>query len=810
VSARIYEELAEMLHKKISCLFILPVLISLLFLPIAVGDKTPSDLDFKNADLHDVLRVLAQAEGVNIFVAPSVQGRVTIQLKQVTFREVLDLLAREYRLIVEQRDNIYFVSPDPAQILKIEAEGEFLDVAINNAPLNQVLKEIVSLTKKNIVYPPDAHETVTFSLYSVDLPTLLRLLADSAGYELQAENEIFRFRKKTPARYGDDGLQIRYVNGLLTLQAENADITRILEMIAREAEVNILYGNDVRGPVTVQFRDLPVMTALTTILEANGFLFDRRPDHLYVYRTQTHPNIKIFYDEERKIFSLAIKNAPLNEVLGELAQKAGENLIIYSNVMYMINSVLLDNVTLEEAFSYLLQGTPYIYQKKEKAYIFGDGINLRPETGDLLESRYYQLKHTAVDYVIENLPPHFPRNNILPFRDQNGLLVTAGNKIHELFAGYLQEIDRPENRITTEVIRLKHLKAETAMTLLPSRIPKADILVIKEANALAVTGSVMQIRQVRQYIEEIDLQNPLILFEIIVVQLSDRNAFNFGLTEAGEGSAGDKTTLSWREGTLQLIVTDTIFPGSAAARMAKATLEAMVREGKAKLWANPQITTLSGHKANFNVTTRYPRTVAITTIVPGGDGTQTETETRLVEVIVGIQVNLLPWVSASREITLEVNPRITESAPDSLTGADQTPIPATSERSLEATVRVRDGDPIILGGLIQTQESETVHKIPLLGDIPLLGNLFRYKATNKEETEFVIVITPYLLSGEYAGKEAGEETGGEAGTASPEKETPVSVTVDAGLPQSGEATPNEATGVAQPGTDEENQDETEY
>lgn len=789
----LYEGLDEVLHKTkpLTVLLILFALIALF--PAAVGAEAPRDLDFKNADLHDVLRALAEVEGVNIFVDPAVQGRVTIQLKQATFHEVLALLAREYRLIVEHRDNIYFISPDPAHLLQIEADGEFLNVTANNAPLNQILKEIVSLTKKNIVYPPDAYEVVTLSLYSVDLSTLLQLLADSADYELQADKDIFRFRRKSQAWAGVGGLQIHYANGLLTLQAENVDITRVLDTISREAGVNILYGPEVRGPVSAQFKELPVLTALTTILDAHGFLFDRRPDHLYVYRAQAHPNIKIFYDEERELFSLAIKNAPLNEVLGELAQKAGENLIIYSNVMYMINSVFLDGVTLEEAFSYLLQGTPYIFQKKEKAYIFGDGINLRPESGDLLESRYYQLKHTAVEYVIENLPPHFPRNNVLPFREQNGLMVTAGNRIHELFAKYLQEVDRPENRISTEIIRLKHLKAETAATLLPARIPKADIMVIKEANALAVTGSAIQINQVRQYIEEIDLQNPLILFEIIVVQLSDRSAFNFGLTDAGEGSAGDKTTLSWKEGSLQLVVTDTIFPGSAAARLAKATLEAMVREGKAKLWANPQITTLSGHKANFNVTTRYPRTVAVTTIVPGSEGTQTETMTRLVEVIVGIQVNLIPWVSASREITLEINPRITESAPDSLAGADETPIPATSERSLEATVRVRDGDPIIIGGLIQTQESETVNKIPLLGDIPLLGNLFRYKATNKEQTEFVIVITPYLLSGEYASPETG--------AAVPEKEAssaPVSVEVE--LSQTEEAAAGET--AAEPGAEQ--------
>ena len=75
----------------------------------------------------------------------------------------------------------------------------------------------------------------------------------------------------------------------------------------------------------------------------------------------------------------------------------------------------------------------------------------------------------------------------------------------------------------------------------------------------------------------------MILFEIIVVQLSDRSAFNFGLTDAGEGSAGTKPPLSWKEGSLQLVVTDINFPGSAAARLAKATLEAMVREAKATM-----------------------------------------------------------------------------------------------------------------------------------------------------------------------------------------------------------------------------------
>ena len=64
------------------------------------------------------------------------------------------------------------------------------------------------------------------------------------------------------------------------------------------------------------------------------------------------------------------------------------------------------------------------------------------------------------------------------------------------------------------------------------------------------------------------------------------------------------------------------------------------------------------------------------------------------------------------------------------------------------------GDPVVIGGLIQRQESITRNKIPLLGDLPLIGGLFSNTAVNQEESEFVVIITPYILSGEYAEDES--------------------------------------------------------
>jgi type II secretory pathway component GspD/PulD (secretin) len=106
----------------------------------------------------------------------------------------------------------------------------------------------------------------------------------------------------------------------------------------------------------------------------------------------------------------------------------------------------------------------------------------------------------------------------------------------------------------------------------------------------------------------------------------------------------------------------------------------------------------------------------------------------------GIQLKLKPWVSGSGDITVEVEPSISDTA-----GTGTSGLPSTNERSVVTTVRVKDGQTIVIGGLIQTLKHESVSKLPLLGDLPILGHLFRSTDIVESETEFVIYITPHLI-----------------------------------------------------------------
>ena len=819
--------------------FYLPllVLVACCFLSFsgeAAGAKR--DLDFKNTDLHDVLRALAELEQVNLLIDPGVQGRVNIHLQQVTFEQVLKILGEEYGFMVKQENNLYKILPNLEYGIELKKEGEMYTAILQDAALGSVLRRISEDSKVNIIFPSSAQERITIALYNVDLPTLLGVIAERAEYNMKKEHNYYVFTKKTsPAEHfymqweegllsldssnadlkevareltertgvsilTDNDLQSRvtaffkslplqtglhilcstnnlslisegekvyritkgmgrthilYKDGLLSVEVNNTDITRVLEEISRQCGINILYEQEVRGAITLRFQELPLETGLYTLLEANNFSLEKRTGHYFVRRSRSQPNMRIDFDQESKLFYLEMTNAPLAQALSEIAQKAGENIIIFNHVNYSVNNLIVRDVTLEEAFDFLLKGTPFTYKKTDGVYLIGDGTNLRPETVELIESRLYTLEYTNVEYVFNSLPPSFPRGNIVLFKEQNALLVSAAPALHQLFAGYLETVDRPENQLKTELIRLSHLKAEEALKLFPPSLPKNDILVIKEANALAVTGTTVQINRVQRYLQVIDVANPLILFDVMVVQINRSKDRSLGLTYSTDAENVKEKIVF--DGDL---IADLLIPGSSATTKIKAGLQAKVKNGTAKLLANPQITTLNGCAADFNCISNYPRTIEVTSSITNADG-EPLTEKKLVEVKTGIQMKLVPWISASNEITLEISPKFTQTI-GGIDPTESTDLPATSESSTQSTIRVRNGDTIVISGLVQTRNSIEERKVPILGEIPLLGLLFKSKSVMKEETEFVIVITPHLLSGADQGE------GGETGDSEPD------------------------------------------
>ena len=188
-------------------------------------------------------------------------------------------------------------------------------------------------------------------------------------------------------------------------------------------------------------------------------------------------------------------------------------------------------------------------------------------------------------------------------------------------------------------------------------------------------------------------------------------------------------------------------------------LRALEETNKASLLSAPRVTTLSGQMANIElaVTIPYATTVEVTDTASHWGGTEGFGKYETYEIDerkTGIFLEVTPVVGEdSRIITLDLHPEVSEIVKQvSITDSPQFPAylgwPVVDTRSTWTAVSIRSGQTIILGGLMRDEEKIIERKVPLLGDIPLLGKLFRYKYANKEKKNLVIFLTATLISPE--------------------------------------------------------------
>ncbi|MDA3971058.1 MAG: type II and III secretion system protein family protein [Desulfobulbaceae bacterium] len=163
-----------------------------------------------------------------------------------------------------------------------------------------------------------------------------------------------------------------------------------------------------------------------------------------------------------------------------------------------------------------------------------------------------------------------------------------------------------------------------------------------------------------------------------------------------------------------------------------AALQFLEEEGLARTLAEPRLVTLSGQEASFLAGGKYP----VPTI--GNDG-----EISVEFEDFGVGLSFTPVVMSDGKISLRVAPSVTN-----ITGLSQTtagPVPIMSTRELETSVQLHDGQTLALAGLLQDNMSDVVTKVPFLGDIPVLGALFRSTSYQMDKTDLLIAVTPHLV-----------------------------------------------------------------
>jgi type IV pilus assembly protein PilQ len=282
-----------------------------------------------------------------------------------------------------------------------------------------------------------------------------------------------------------------------------------------------------------------------------------------------------------------------------------------------------------------------------------------------------------------------------------------------------------------DAISTQYVLAPNAKSLLPVFL-QDHVKTNQEQNAVILSAPTDVLRKFRDDIRQFDIPAAQILLEVLMVEFTDTGAREFGLrwdwTNASRRIAVDAPSGSVFYHTLVTL------PDAFGA-----DLKALVTSGKARIKASPRIATVSGQRATIFIGKQ--RYLSTPVAIPRGDdefGGMRQSNA----IDAGVRLTMTPWTGGQGEIIVDVRPEISVlSAPDATTG-----LPDRSTRRANTTVRVRDGETVIIGGLMQEESRRMRTKIPILGDLPILGPLFQSVSDQQATTELAIFVTPRILS----------------------------------------------------------------
>ena len=331
----------------------------------------------------------------------------------------------------------------------------------------------------------------------------------------------------------------------------------------------------------------------------------------------------------------------------------------------------------------------------------------------------------------------------------------------------------------------KELKSE--LTSLLTELGKQSLAMNMTAGLVEITDRPSVLKKVERYLKGVDKSiHRQVDIEARLYSVPLNNQFQFGIdwvhvAEAYGGSLGfGGSTLPVPNGGSQLAdsavggistfpnvgTVNSTTPGNNLSTLVfqnfntAAAVNALEQQGKVEVISKPRVRTLNNQTALIKVGEDVPFFNPSTTYLPvattGGSSTITPLQqTMVTSITIGTILSLTPQISDDDWISLDIAPVLTSlnaivSAPNAggssgVSGSSGTTAPDLLTKQASALVRVRDGTTVVMGGLIQTQVSKNLTKIPLLGDIPLLGKLFTGTYDSKQKQELVIFVTPHII-----------------------------------------------------------------
>ena len=405
--------------------------------------------------------------------------------------------------------------------------------------------------------------------------------------------------------------------------------------------------------------------------------------------------------EELNLVTVHAEDAHLPSILAILAKESGYNIVTDPNVNRQEKiSIHLDDVPIEQAINLVVRAVGLSYEVVGNSFLIADPKKLKEEVG--VSSFVIELKYASAEEVKTMLQDI--SDQIQVDISGNKLLVNASPKKIAEIQNVVRQIDIPAIQIMLETRLIEvAADAEEQLGIDWSRLSKITTILAENALDEATGGSIVPDDQTLG-------QKPTTM------------PFDPLKTDLDDGSQ-----LIPRYFSRQMTAFDI-------------TLDMLMKENHAEVLADSRLTTLNGREASIKLVDIVPYILS-----SGGVGGQVQVQREEV----GIKLDINPTVNTDGFITVKVEPEV--STIFEFIGPDNN-IPRVKSRKSSTTIRVKDGESIIIGGLLSNDRKQTLYKVPILHKIPWLGKtLFTSKNLVERKTDLIIQITPRIVVDNYTG-----------------------------------------------------------
>ena len=306
------------------------------------------------------------------------------------------------------------------------------------------------------------------------------------------------------------------------------------------------------------------------------------------------------------------------------------------------------------------------------------------------------------------------------------------------------------------------------------------VIVNAQSGVIAIRANPRELRDVQQFLDKIqDVASRQVIIEAKIVEVELSSAFRAGINWAAIAEQGNRTISGFQTGpqqgfgsnNLQLLnqpsVPVTVGPGNPVTSMLTNTLggaftlavnagsfnayvELLATQGKTRVLSSPRVSTINNQKAVIKAGDDEYFVTGISSNTVAGVGVATNNNLDLAPFFSGVALDVTPQLSGDGQIILHIHPTVSDVTQKVLTVTAQgvtnsLPLAFSQVRESDSVVKAKSGQLIVIGGLMRTNHQVQDYRVPLLGDIPLVGKLFRSQQKSDDHTELVILLRPIIV-----------------------------------------------------------------